>query len=169
MRVRRPGRNTNAHAKANKRVTCSVGGETKKVEGGWECDISFKTKPADNKMQAYASIPDAFLTGRAEIELKDDYSPLATISLAQDTSARIIGMVTDENNNPVDGVLVTVVGYDSEGVTTKGGGGFSLPAHKANGQQVQIFAFKEGYSGGPAEWHQAGDYPVTLVLRRKRK
>jgi hypothetical protein len=61
---------------------------------------------------------------------------------------------------------VLVVGYVSEGVITQSGGNFSLPAHKADGQQVQVFAFKEGYTAGPPEWHQAGDHPVTIVFRR---
>ena len=154
------------------KVTCSVGGEVKKVEGGWECDIPSKTKPADGKMQAYARMDDAFLVGRTEVELKDDYSPVATVQLAQDTSALVLGIVTDENNQPVEGARVQVVGYDSEATVTKAGGGFSLPAHKAKGQQVQIFAFKEGYAANPPEWHQAGDHPVTIVLRKaasKRK
>jgi hypothetical protein len=148
------------------KVTCSVGGEVKKVEGGWECDIPSKTRPADGKMQMYASIPAAFLTGRAELELKDDYSPVVTIPLGKDTSAMVRGIVVDESNNPLDGAHVVVVGYDSEGVITKPGGNFSLAAHKADGQQVQIFAFKDGYAAGPPEWHQAGDHPVTIVLHR---
>lgn len=154
------------------KVTCSVGGEVKKVEGGWECDIPSKTKPIDGKMQAYARINDAFLTGRTELELKDDYSPVATIQLIPDTSALVLGIVTDENNQPLEGARVGVVGYDSETMTTKSSGGFSLPAHKAHGQQVQIFAFKEGYTASPPEWHQAGDHPVTIALRKassKRK
>lgn len=148
------------------KVTCSVGGEVKKVEGGWECDIPSKTKPADGKMQAYARIDDAFLTGNAELELKDDYSPVATVQLVQDTSALVLGIVTDDNNQPVEGARVQVVGYDAEATVTKAGGGFSLAAHKANGQQVQIFAFKDGYAANSPEWHQAGDHPVTIVLRR---
>ncbi len=148
------------------KVTCSVGGEVKKVEGGWECDIPSKTRPADGKMQAYASIPSAFLTGRAELELKDDFSPVVTIPLGKETSAMVRGIVVDELNSPLDGAHVVVVGYDSEGVITKIGGNFSLPAHKADGQQVQIFAFKEGYAAGPPEWHQAGDHPATIILHR---
>jgi hypothetical protein len=148
------------------KVTCSVGGEVKKVEGGWECDIPSKTKPTDGKIQAYARIDDAFLVGRAEVELKDDYSPVATLQLAQDTSALVLGIVTDQSNQPIESARVQVVGYDAEAVTTKVGGGFSLPAHKANGQQVQIFAYKEGYAASPPEWHQAGDHPVTIVLRK---
>ena len=149
------------------KVTCSVGGEVKKVEGGWECDIPSKTKPNDGKMQAYAIVADAFLTGQAELELKDDYSPVATIQLSADTSARVMGIVVDESNNLVEGAHVGVVGYDLEGIVTKTGGNFSLPAHKAEGQQVQLFAFKEGYLAGLPEWHQAGNHPVTIVLRRQ--
>lgn len=149
------------------KVTCSMGGEVKKVEGGWECDIPAKTKPTDGKMQAYAAISDAFLTGRAELELKDDYSPVATIQLSADTSARIMGIVVDESNNPLEGAHVGVVGYDSERIVTKAGGNFSLPAHKADGQRVQLFAFKEGYAASPQEWHQAGNHPVTIVLNRQ--
>lgn len=150
------------------KVTCSTGGEIKKVEGGWECNIPAKSKPADGKMQAYATVADAFLTGRAELELKDDFSPTVTIPLSRDTSARLMGIVVDEANHPLEGAHVGVVGYDGEGVVTKTGGNFSLPAHKANGQQVQIFAFKEGYAASPPEWHQAGDHPVTVVLRHDR-
>jgi hypothetical protein len=147
------------------KVTCSVGGEVKKVEGGWECDIPAKTKPMDGKMQAYAVVPDAFLTGRADVELKDDYSPVCTIQLKQDTSALVLGIVMDESNHPVQGARVGVVGYDAEAVVTTASGGFSVPAHKANGQQVQLYAFKQGFIVGSPEWHQAGEHPVTIVLR----
>lgn len=148
------------------RVTCSVGGEVKKIEGGWECDIPSRTKPMDGKMQIYAAVPDAYLTGRVELELKDDYSPVATIKLGADASAKIIGIVTDENHMPLEGVQIGVVGYDAEAVTTKKAGNFSLPAHKANGQQVQLYAVKDGYYMIP-EWHQAGDFPATIILRQQ--
>lgn len=149
------------------KVTCSFGGEVKKVEGGWECDIPAKSKPADGTMRAYASVDDAFLTGSVKVELKDDYNPVATIHLTHDTSAQVRGIVIDDDNQPVEGARVSVVGYDSERVTTAIGGSFSLPAHKANGQQVQIFAFKDGYQANPPEWHQAGSSPVTVILRRQ--
>jgi hypothetical protein len=149
------------------KVTCSVGGEVKKVEGGWECDIPSKTKPADGKMQAYASIENAFLTGRAELELKDDYNPVATINLAKDNSAKIIGMVVDEHETPIAGVRIGVVGYESEVWTTQNGGNFSLLAHAAQGQQVQLSASKDGYTA-TTEWHQAGDFPTTIRLHKQQ-
>jgi len=148
------------------KVVCSVGGEGKKVEGGWECDIPSKTKPADGKMQVYGSVPDAYLTGHAELELKEDYSPVVTIKLGKDTSAKVMGMVVDENQVPLEGVQVGVVGFESEAVTTQRAGNFFLPAHKANGQQVRLYAIKDGYFALP-EWHQAGDFAVTIMLRKQ--
>lgn len=150
------------------KVTCSVGGEVKKVEGGWECDIPAKTKPTDGKIQVYATVPEAYLTGTTELELKDDYSPVVTIRLGKDTLAKIIGVVVDENHRPLESVQIGVVGYDLEAVTTRAAGNFSLPAHKANGQQVQLFAFKKGYDAGPPQWHQAGDFPVTIIMHSVR-
>lgn len=150
------------------KVTCSVGGEVKKVEGGWEFNIPAKTRPADRRIQVYASEPDAFLTGRAELELKNDYSPVVTIALSKDTSAKIIGIVLGEDNALLDGVRVSVVGYETEGQVTQTGGNFSLPAHCANGQQVQVSASKSGYRTA-VEWHQAGDFPVTITLPAKAK
>jgi hypothetical protein len=148
-------------------VTCSTGGEVKKVEGGWECDIPSKTKPSDGKMQVYASVPEAYLTGFVELELKDDYSPVVTLRLSKDTSAKIMGMVIDENHLPLEGVQVGVVGYESEAVTTQPAGSFSLRSHKASGQQVQLYVIKSGYSA-LQEWHQAGDFPITIILPRQR-
>ncbi|HEY6350604.1 MAG TPA: hypothetical protein VI636_14455 [Candidatus Angelobacter sp.] len=150
------------------RVTCSIGGEIKKIEGGWECDIPSKLKPADGKLQVYATDPSSpFLVGKAELELKHDYNPITTIGLRSDTLAKVIGIVVDEENSmPLEGVQIGVVGYESEVVITKQGGNFSLPAHKANGQQVQLSAVKEGYFLVP-EWHAAGDFPATVKLHRQ--
>ncbi len=148
------------------KVTCSVGGEVKKIDGGWECDIPSKSKPADDKMQAYASIEDAFLTGHAELELKDGYNIVATIALVKDTSARIIGFVADDGEAPLEGVRISVVGYESEVWITGKGGNFSLPAHAAKGQQIRISASKDGYTA-TAEWHQAGEFPITIRLHRQ--
>jgi hypothetical protein len=149
------------------KVTSSVGGEPKKVEGGWEFDIPAKTKPTDGKMQVYAAIPNDFLTGSQELELKDDYNPAIKIPLSKDTSAKIMGIVVDDANSPLEGARVGVVGFKNETLVTQQGGNFSLPAHKASGQQVQLSASKDGYSA-TTEWHQAGDFPATIVLRRQR-
>jgi hypothetical protein len=42
------------------RVWSSMGGEAKKVDGGWQFDIPAKTKPADGKLTVYAEVNSAF-------------------------------------------------------------------------------------------------------------
>src|SRR5713101_5468291 len=39
----------------NAHVTSSIGGEPKKVEGGWEFDVPPQTRPADGKVVLFAS------------------------------------------------------------------------------------------------------------------
>jgi hypothetical protein len=44
-------------------------------------------------------------------------------------------------------------------------GRLSHHAGQADGQQVQLFAFKDSYDNSPPEWHQAGEHPVKIILR----
>jgi len=150
------------------KVTCSAPGELTQTRNGWECDIPAKSKPADGKIQIYAALPVDFLTGQAELELKDDYYPVTTIALRPDGSAKITGIILENGGNdaPLEGVLVSVVGYESEAQLTRKGGNFSLPAHKADGQPVQLSASKETYDT-VIEPHLAGDFPVTIRLNRR--
>ena len=148
------------------RVWSSMGGEAKKVAGGWEFDIPGASKPADGKLTVYAAASSAFLTGRRELQLADDRNPTVTVQLAKDTSATVRGIVVDGSNKAVPGARVSVVGFEPEAVVTQGGGNFLLPAHAANGQQVQLHAEKAGYAA-VNQWHPAGDHPATLVLDRK--
>lgn len=148
------------------KVTCSIGGEVKKVGGGWECDIPAKSRPADGRMQAYATMREAFVAGHTEVELKDDYNPVVKVALVKLCPAKIMGIVLDDNEAPIEGVLIGVVGYESEVWTTQRGGNFSLLAHGAKGQQVELSASKDGYKS-TTEWHQVGDFPVTIRLHKE--
>jgi hypothetical protein len=145
------------------KVWSSFGGEPKKVAGGWQFDIPNETVPADRKLKVYATLPAAFLSGEREALLGDDHHPGVTIELVRvETSIR--GIVTDDRGRAVEGAEVTVVGYGSEQYKTRADGSFELPAHAADGQQVQLHAQKPGLK--PAEgWFPAGDAPVTLELR----
>ena len=149
------------------KVTSSIGGEPKKVEGGWEFDIPTGSKPKDGKLTVYAEMKSAFLKGKQDVELTNDYNLTAKVRLDRDRTAHIRGRVVDRAGNPIADVQVSVVGYESEAVLTGPLGQFDLPAHAADGQQVQIAAFKKGI-GSVSEWKQAGDQPETVVLDRKR-
>jgi hypothetical protein len=147
------------------KVTCSVGGEPKKVEGGWEFDVPAVSRPTTGRLAVYAAVPAAFLGGSAEISLADDFNPVVTVNVARDRSARVRGTVVTREMKALDGVYVSVSGYPGERVTTVGGG-FDLPAHAASGQQVQLHAEIPGYKPSSL-WVPAGDTAVTIVLERR--
>ncbi len=148
------------------RVWSSMGGEAKKVAGGWQFDIPAATRPAGGKLTVYASVASAFLAGRSDLLLADDHNPTTTVQLARDTSATIRGIVVDGSGKALAGARVSVTGYESEAVLTPAGGNFVLLAHASDGQQVLVSAEKEGYAP-LTQWHPAGDEPLTLALERK--
>jgi len=150
------------------KVWSSMGGEPKRVTGGWQFDIPAASKPADGRLTVYASVAEAFLGGRRELRLGDDRNPSITIQLARDASASVRGIVVDQAGHAIANARVSVAGYESEGTTTQVGGSFQLPAHAARGQQTQLHAEKEGYKA-VNQWQPAGDDPSTLVLEREGK
>ncbi|HZF38369.1 MAG TPA: carboxypeptidase-like regulatory domain-containing protein [Blastocatellia bacterium] len=146
-------------------VWSSLGGEPKRVKGGWQFDIPSAGKPKDGKLSIYASKKSAFLAGRTDLTLADDFNPAIIIDLRRDDSAKVKGQVIDTGKRGVAGVRVFVVGYESEAIITKDGGNFELPAHVADGQQTLLYAEKTGYR--PARQYQpAGDKPAELILER---
>ena len=147
------------------KVWSSIGGEPMKVEGGWLFVIAKDTKPLDGKVTFYASKDAAFLKGQAPLQLGDDHNPSVTVPLANDRSAKVIGIVEDDKQTAIAGATVSVIGYDSEAQVTKASGSFSLPAHATDGQQVQVHVEKAGYRGDTL-WCAAGDSPCAILLRR---
>jgi len=145
----------------------SIGGEPKRVAGGWQFDIPAASRPTDGRLVVYAKVPSAFLSGRAELALETDFNPTAVVRLGRDTSATVSGIVTDETGKAIEGVRVWAVGYETEGTITGKGGNFRLPAHAADGQQVLLYVEARGYVA-VNEWHPAGLHPVTIVLHRGR-
>ncbi len=148
------------------RVWSSLGGEAKKVAGGWQFDIPAATRPTDGKLTVYATVAAAFLAGRREVDLAGDRNPAVILQLAKDAAATVRGIVVDGQGKAVAGARVSVIGYETEAVVTGTGGNFVLAAHAASGQQVQLHVEKPGYAA-VNQWHPAGDEPVTLVLERR--
>lgn len=147
-------------------VTSSLGGEPKKIAGGWEFDIPVQTKPIDGKLTVYAVQPNAFLKGHTDIVLAEDFAPAMTVVMSKDDSAQVSGIIVDGRSQPIEGVTVGVFGFDSEAVKTGPTGTFTLHAHAADGQQVEIYAQKPRV-GSTTQWCQAGNFPVTIVLNRR--
>ncbi len=147
------------------KVWSSIGGEPMKVEGGWLFVIAKDTKPIDGKLTFYASKDAAFLKGQTPLRLADDHNPSVTVQLENPRTANVIGIVEDDTQTAIAGATVSVIGYDAEAQVTKGSGNFSLPAHAADGQQVQVHAEKANYHSANS-WCPAGDTPCTILLQR---
>jgi hypothetical protein len=149
----------------NARVWSSYGGEPKKIDAGWEFDIPAVSKPAGGSLVVYASRSEDFLSGESSLTLDQDFFPLVNLQIRHDTSAEIRGMIKDKAGRTLEGVRISVVGYN-EAVVTTADGQFVLPAHAANDQQVELHAEKRGYQAID-EWHFAGKDPVVIRLERR--
>ncbi|MDA2937606.1 carboxypeptidase-like regulatory domain-containing protein [Acidobacteria bacterium AH-259-A15] len=147
-------------------VVSSIGGEPKKVAGGWQFDIPAASKPADGKLIIYAAKKTAFLAAQRGVQLGEDHNVAVTVQLTKDTSASVRGMVVDDSDHAIPGARVSVVGYEEETITTQADGNFVLPAHAAIGQEVRLHVEKKGYL--PIDqYHPAGKKAATIVLERK--
>jgi hypothetical protein len=143
-----------------------MGGEPKKVAGGWQFDIPANGRPADGKLTIWASQEAAYLKGTQDVQLAADRNPVVTVRLASDKTATVRGLIMDRRGRAVAGARVSVAGYESEAVVTQAGGNFVLPAHAAQGQKILLHADANGYAGVTL-WHMAGDQPASIVLDRK--
>lgn len=121
----------------------SHGGEMKICEGGWRLDIPPQTRPADGKVTFAAAVKDEFLKGASTLTLANDYYPTVSIPLIAETSAKIRGVVVNEDMVAVSGATVSVAGHP-EATITDSKGNFILPAHAGNGQMVEVHAEKDG-------------------------
>jgi hypothetical protein len=149
------------------KVWSTIGGEPKKVAGGWQFDIPATSVPVNGKVTLYASKESAFLSGERELQLNIDSNPVVTIELTKNVKEIVVrGIVVDEANNAIGEVRVSVVGYEAEMVITQPNGGFVLPAHAAVGQQILLHAEKPGYKA-VNQYHPAGEEPVTIILERR--
>jgi hypothetical protein len=148
------------------KVWSSIGGEPKKVAGGWQFDIPATSRPADGKLTVWASMDSAYLNGSADAQLFADYNPSVSIQVKADQTASVRGLVVDRSNRSIAGALVTVAGYGSEAVVTQEGGNFVLPAHASREQSVLLRVEAKGYVAA-TQWHPAGNDPATIVLDRK--
>jgi hypothetical protein len=147
------------------RIWTTVGGEPKQVAGGWEFDIPISKLPADGRVTIHASKESAFLSGSGEVQLGADLAPSVTVRLAANPSTTVRGIVLDEAGNALEGVRVSIVGHEGEAISTGFAGQFVLPAHAADGQQVQLHAEKAEYEP-ITQFHPAGAFPANLTLEK---
>lgn len=151
----------------NANVWSSLGGEPKKVAGGWEFNIARSAIPKDGSLTVFASRPTAFERGSTRVQLGGEANPAIVVRLERDVSGEVRGIVVDSKNRTIAGARVSIVGFQAEATVTDSSGGFVLPAHAAEGQQVQLHVEKRGYSA-VTEFHPAG-HAATIVLDRVQR
>ncbi len=128
-------------------VKSSNGGELKMAGGGWELDIPRQSRPANGEITLTASVKDEFLKGASTLVLDRDYYPTVTIQLVANSSAKVRGVVVDEELRAVAGATVSIAGNPEVAVTDEKGN-FVLPAHPVKqGQMIEIEAQKGQLTG----------------------
>lgn len=143
-------------------VSSSVGGQVLHSGEGYRIEIPSTSKPAGGAVIIRAAAPSAFWKGESEVRLANSSSVSTVVAMRADKSAQVRGMVVDSTQRAASGVRVSIVGT-TESVVTNETGTFSLPAHAAGGQQVQLRAEKAG-KAPVMQWHPAGDAPATIVV-----
>jgi hypothetical protein len=142
-----------------------MGGEPKQVAGGWELDIPRSKLPADGRVTVHASKESAFLSRSDEVRLGADLATSVTVHLAANPVNHGQGHRPRRGGEGPGRVQVSIVGYEGEAVSTGSAGQFVLPAHAADGQQVQLHAEKAGYEA-VTQFHPAGTFPANLILEK---
>ncbi len=144
-------------------ISSSAGGEMKKTDAGWEFTIPPQDRPANGLVNFRAAQQDAFLAGSITLRLAHDYFPEVVLQLSRLPSGDVRGMVEDVNGRSVEGARVWLLGYDDI-VTTGPTGGFSLPGHAADGQQVTVLAQKGDVT---AQTTAFVGRPSEIILRKR--
>ena|SRR5579872_859594 len=147
------------------KVWSSLGGEPKKVPGGWEFDIPAALRPVNEVVTVFAAVPTAFLSAEGIVKLGADYNPTLIVRLKKNSPAALHGIVMDASGRGVPGATVTVVGGTSS-ANTQPDGQFTLTTQAADGEQVLLLAEKKGYKP-VQQWHPAGNEPVTIIVFAK--
>ena len=147
------------------KVTSSIGGEPMKVDGGWLFSIANDQVPANHEVTFFATREAAFSHGSSPLKLSDDRTPTVTVALAASTTATVFGMVEDQRHHALAGAVVSLLGPEQEHVTTSASGTFTIPAHAAVSQKVELHVEKTGYAAADV-WCAAGKEPCQITLKR---
>lgn len=146
----------------NTSIEVSVDALVKQVGKSWELEIPPSKLPPDRQVEIWLREDTAFLTGHASLTLDEARQERVRIELEKD-HVDVGGLLVDENNQPLKGARVIVLGYPNETFETGSDGQFLLDAHAADGEVVHLRAEKQGYQ--PAEeYPYAGERSVRMTL-----
>jgi hypothetical protein len=144
-------------------VWSTLGGESKKVEGGWE--IAIPATSTNRDVTIYAELAQQGWRGNVGLSLGGEHSPSVSIQLKKSGELPVRGIVLDKLGNAVPNAHVSVVGYGKDAVSTDANGGFELPTHTYEGDTVQLHAEKAPYVAANYPEFKVGSGPAILVLK----
>jgi hypothetical protein len=148
-------------------VYSSIGGEPKKVEGGWQFDIPAANSPKDGKLKVFAEDDFHLLMGEMDVQLDSEPNPSVVIQMIK-RNARIGGIVVDGENHAVAGATVTAVDVSNMANPSAKDGKFEVfVIPNTKGDPVRLRAEKEGFESDEEIFRQ-GQNDAKLVLRKKR-
>uniref|UniRef100_Q01P11 SEFIR domain protein n=1 Tax=Solibacter usitatus (strain Ellin6076) TaxID=234267 RepID=Q01P11_SOLUE len=143
-------------------VTASVPGVLLKADSGWLLKVAGSAVPESRTLVVHAA--EGFLSGEQEVRLGRSAKVATTVRMRSRTDGLVRGTVVDSKQRAVAGARVTIAGQ-SDAAVTDANGGFTLPAHAANGQVVQLRVEKQGYRP-VLQGHPAGDTAAFIVIDR---
>jgi hypothetical protein len=148
------------------RITSSLGGEPKRVDGGWEFNIPAAAISHDGRLTVYAEDDVRLLHGKGEVRLGPDPNPAIEIRLSK-SFVSIRGVVVDDQNRAVGGATVTAVAESSPTMSADDGRFEISVRPETKSDPIRLRAEKDGYAPDE-EYFRPGQDDAKLVLKRNR-
>lgn len=79
----------------NAKIWSSVGGEPKRVSGGWEFEILVSVVPSDGRISFFAAAPPTYGPTQEDLVVNGDYSRTEVLHFTKAEQASIRGIVID--------------------------------------------------------------------------
>jgi hypothetical protein len=146
------------------KVSSSLGGEVKSVDGGWEIDIPAGPGGQQRQLTIDAAVADLGLAGSTTMTLSSDPVQVTSLELKKSGELPVRGIVEDSHGNSIPNALVTQVGYGKDAVLSDASGNFELPSHAQTGQAIPLHAEKPGFKPASILDFKVGSGAATLTL-----
>jgi hypothetical protein len=162
IRVRAIGPDHSALKRA--KVSSTLEGEIKSVDGGWEIDIPVGLSEQKRQLTIDATVEDLGLTGSTTLTLSSDTVQVTTLELKKSGELPVRGIVEDSHGNSIPNALVSVLGFGKDAVLSDASGSFELPSHALADETIPLHAEKPGFTPANIPNFKVGSGAVTLTL-----
>ena len=146
-------------------VWCTLGGDPKKIDGGWEIAIPRDPSVKKQEGKIWAEVAVQGLRGESGLTLGEGPVQPITVDLKKVGELPVRGTVYDPNGYAVGNAIVSVAGYGEEAKPTEVNGTFVLPSHAEQGQPVTLHAEKLPYPPADLKDYKVGSGPAMLQFK----